>query len=81
MKTNLKVILSAVGAVALLASPVMAKTMRHHNAAQSSVYIPSDARGSVVPYGYGATEGGPYTPSAPTSVRGLKRDFQDGSRG
>jgi hypothetical protein len=81
MKTNLKVILSAVGAVALLASPAMAKTVRHHNAAPSTVYIPSDARGSVAPYGYGATEGGPYTPSAPTSVRDLKPDFQNGSRG
>jgi hypothetical protein len=43
------------------------------------VYIPSDARGSVAPYG--ATEGGPYTPSVPTPAHGLSHDFQDGSRG
>ena len=69
MKTNLKTILSAIGVAALLASPAMAKTVRHHH------YIPSDARGSVAPYG--GTEGGPYTPSAPTGYG----DFQDGSRG
>jgi hypothetical protein len=43
------------------------------------VYIPSDARGSVAPYG--ATEGGPYTPSMPAPAHGLNPDFQDGSRG
>jgi len=77
MKTNLKAILSAIGVAALLASPAMAKTVRHHHAAPSTVYIPSDARGSVAAYGYGASEGGPYTPSVPTGLG----DFQDGSRG
>jgi len=43
------------------------------------LYIPSDARGSVAPYG--ATEGGPYTPSMQTPAHGLNPDFQDGSRG
>jgi len=80
MKTNLKVILSAVGVAALLASPAMAKTARHHHAAPSAVYIPSDASGFVVPYGYGAYEAGPYTPSRPTQPRGLNRDFQSGPR-
>ena len=80
MRTNLKVILSAVGVAALLASPAMAKTVRHHHTARSTVYIPSDARGSVVPYGYGAAEGGPYTPSAPTTLHGVSRDFQNGSK-
>jgi hypothetical protein len=77
MRTNLKVILSAVSVAALLASPAMAKTERHH-AAPSTVYIPSDARGSVAPYG--ATVG-PYSPDAPTPTHGLNPDFQDGSRG
>ena len=81
MRTNLKVILSAVGVAALLASPAMAKTVRHHHATPSTVYIPNDARGSVAPYGYGSFEGGPYTPSIPTPARGLNPDFQDGSRG
>jgi hypothetical protein len=79
MRTNLKVILSALGAAMLLASPAMAKAMRHHHTARSTAYLPSDARGSVAPYG--PTEGGPYTPSGPTPLHGLSRDFQDGSRG
>ena len=32
---------------------------------------------AIIPY----NEGGPYTPSIPTSRRGYSRDFQDGSRG
>jgi hypothetical protein len=79
MNTNLKVILSALSVAALLASPAMAKAERHHHTAPSTVYIPSDARGSVTPYG--ANESGPYSPDAATPVHGLGRDFQDGSRG
>ena len=79
MNTNLKVILSAVGVAAMLASPAMAKTVRHHHAAPSTIYIPSDARGSVAPYG--GSESGPYTPSIPTPRHGVNPDFQDGSRG
>jgi len=41
--------------------------------------VQDDARGSVAPYG--ATEGGPYTPSMQTPAQGLTHDFQDGSRG
>ena len=77
MRTNLKVILSAVAVAALLVSPAVAKTVRHLRAAPSTVYVPSDARGSVA--SYGATEGGPYTPSMPTSLHGLSRDFQSGN--
>ena len=76
MRTNLKVILSAAGVAALLASPAMAKTVRHQHAAPPTVYFPSNARGFVAPYGYGPGEGGPYTPSAPFSPR-YNRDFQD----
>jgi len=76
MRTNLKVILSAVGVAALLASPAMAKTARHQ-AAASTVNLPSDARGSAASYGYGVSEGGPYTPSAPVK-HGVDRDFQGG---
>ncbi len=80
MTMNLKVIMSAVGVAALLASPAMAKTVRHrHHVAPSTVYIPSDARGSVAPSS--TFEGGPYTPSMPTPAHGLNRDFQDGDRG
>jgi hypothetical protein len=51
MRTSLNAILSAAAVAALLASPAMAKAPRHHRVAPSTVYIPSDARGSVTPYG------------------------------
>jgi len=75
MKANLKVILSAVGIAALLASPAMAKQMR----SEKRLVVPSDARASVAPYG--VNESGPYTPSIPTLPYGANRDFQNGSRG
>jgi hypothetical protein len=75
LKANLKVILSVVGVAALLASPAMAKQVR---TAKLSA-VPSDARASVAPYG--VNEGGPYTPSVPTSRYNTNRDFQNGSRG
>jgi hypothetical protein len=78
MKANLKVVLSSVGVAALLASPAMAKTVRHHKAAPSAIYVPSDARGSVARYGF--NEGGPYTPSIPTGRWGESRDFQNNGR-
>jgi hypothetical protein len=74
MKTNLKVILSAVGVAALLASPAMAKQTRPAKV----LVVPSDARASVPPYTL--NEGGPYTPSAPASRYGASRDFQNGSK-
>jgi hypothetical protein len=75
MKANLKVILSVVGVAALLASPAVAKQVRP----QKLVAFPSDARASAAPYGQ--NEGGPYTPSVPTSRYDMKHDFQNGSRG
>jgi hypothetical protein len=77
MRANLKVILSTVGVAALLASPAMAKTARHQHAVPSTVYVPSDARGSIAPYA--TLEGGPYTPSKP-APRGKNYDFQDSPR-
>ena len=76
MKANLKVILSAVGIAALLASSATAQQVRRPNAAPSTVHVPSDARGSVTPP---VNEGGPYTPSLPTSRYGESRDFHLGS--
>ena len=76
MKANLKAILSAMGVATLLASPAMAETPRPHDAAPSNIYIPSDARGSIIPYV--ANEGGPYTPSIPTLRYDWNRDFQGG---
>jgi hypothetical protein len=75
MKANL--ILSIVGVAALLVSPAMAQQKRPRNAA--SLAVPSDARASVAPYS--GNEGGPHTPSIPTSRSGAARDFQNGSRG
>ena len=74
MKANLKVILSAVGVAALLASPAIAKQMRP----AKLLVVPSDAHASVAPYGI--NEGGPYSPSIPTLRYGTSRDFQNGSR-
>jgi hypothetical protein len=74
MKANLKVILSVMGIGAMLASPAMAKNVRH----AKLIVVPSDARASVAPYG--TNEGGPYTPSIPTSRYGTTRDFQNGSK-
>ena len=85
MTTRFIGILSAVGVAALLASPAMAKTVRHHHGALSA--IPSDARGSAVRYAPNGfvprvpTEGGPYTPDIPAPAHGSNPDFQDGSRG
>ena len=85
MRTRMKGILSAVGVAALLASPAMAKTVRHHHNAPSAV--PSDAQGSAIryaPYRFvprGPAQSGPYTPDMPTPAHGLNPDFQDGSRG
>lgn len=76
MRTNLKMVLSAAGVAALLASPAMAKTVRPHHAARSVVYIPSEARGAVTPYS--PAEGGPYTPSGFTPLHGFNPDFQGG---
>jgi hypothetical protein len=83
MKTHLKLMASAAGIAALLASPVMARTAHHHHATatheNSHDYIPSDARGAAVPYG--VPEGGPYAPDAPSPRHYNNPDFQDGSRG
>jgi hypothetical protein len=73
---DMKLILSAAGIAALLASPVMAQQGRPHNTPQPN--IPKDARASAAPYG--GNEGGPYTPSIPTLPHGTNRDFQKGSK-
>ena len=50
MKSNLKLILSAVSVAALLASPALAKSHARH-VAPSLANVPADARGSVESYG------------------------------
>jgi hypothetical protein len=75
MKTNLKVILLAMGAATLLASPATSKTVR------APAYAAAPIPGSVGGPSY-TNEGGPYTPSIPTALRwDQNRDFQTmGSR-
>jgi hypothetical protein len=46
MTSNLKVIVSAMGVAALLASPAMAKT-EHHRTVPSLVNVPADAHASA----------------------------------
>jgi hypothetical protein len=62
MKTTLNVVLSAIGAAALLASAAVAQSARIPTPSNSTV--PSEAPGSVAPYT--AQEGGHYAPSIPT---------------
>jgi len=87
MRTSLTVVLSALGVAALVASPVVAKTVRHHKTAPSAVSVPTDAYASSIgayrtpeggpytPGAYRTPEGGPYTPSMP-APNGKNRDFQ-----
>jgi len=77
MTSNLKIILSAVGVAALLASSAMAKTERHQQATSPLVNVPADARASV-----GTPLVTPYAPDVkvqanPTSS--INPDFQLGS--
>jgi hypothetical protein len=68
MKTLITVLTLSV----VTATPMLAQAAFRHN-------VQDDARASVA--SYGATEGGPYTPSMQTPAHGLNHDFQDGSRG
>jgi len=76
MNTNIKVMLSAFGIAALLASPAIAKPVPQHSVTPSAAYIPYNARASVAPYG--TFESGPYTPSRPAPAHGVSPDFQNG---
>jgi hypothetical protein len=82
MKTNLKVILAAMSAAALLVSSASAKTVHHPEAATTATNALGDVHASAVPYSpYGvANEGGPYMPSKPVPGFGKNNDFQDGPR-
>ena len=71
MTTNLKVILSAAGVAALLASPAMAKTVV--STCRASTVFAKQRAGFVGPYGYGAGEGGP---TRRARRRGPNRDFR-----
>ena len=78
MKTNLKLILLSLGAISVLASPVMAKPERHHHAAPIIITIPSAVRNLLE---RGLMEGGAHTPDWRSPWHGPNSDFQDGSRG
>jgi hypothetical protein len=79
MTSNLKIILSAVGVAALLASPVMAKTARHQ-ATQSLSNVPADAQASVSTYATPVVT--PYSADVKVqahSTGNLNADFQLGA--
>jgi hypothetical protein len=81
MTSNLKVILSAVGVAALVASPAMAKTERHHHAAPSLTSVPADVHAYASPYA-GHPLVTPYAPDVPQQAHetpGPNPDFQLGS--
>ncbi len=77
MNANLKTILATIGAVAVLASPVLAKTPeRHHSAALA---VPTESHASVVePYGPAQTVYAPNLrlPAQPYQNGGINPDFQ-----
>ena len=60
MRTNLKMIMSAVGIAALLTSPVLAKSVPHQH---RHAALQSNGHGFVGPFGYGLGEGGPSQPT------------------
>jgi hypothetical protein len=82
MTSNLKLILSAVGVAALLASPAMAKS--RHDVARSLANVPSDARAeSIAPapsFAPPASTQRVYAPDQPVPqhYRDLNPDFQLG---
>jgi hypothetical protein len=79
MTSNLKVMLSALGVAALLASPAMAKShARIHRAAPSIVNVPYDARASVQTYASAplVTVYAADRPVQPHRYGGLNPDFQ-----
>ena len=83
MTSNLKMILSAVGVAALIASPAMAKSHGHTNQV-----VPADAHGAATPYAaavatpYAARQTvTPYAPNLPERAHempGQAADFQLG---
>lgn len=80
MTSNMKLIFSAVGVAALLASPAMAKT-NHHGAAPSETNVPANARGSASPYAQrpAVTPYGADVPQRAYETPGPSPDFQLGS--
>ena len=79
MTSNLKVILSAVGVAALVASPAMAKS--HARAQYVGPAVPADAHAYVSPYGQHPLVT-PYAPNLPQPAHetaGPNPDFQLGS--
>lgn len=76
MTSNLKIILSAVGVAALLASPAMAKTKQRHETAPALVNIPVDTHASVASSGQAVTVYAPDVKVPAHTATGLNPDFQ-----
>src|SRR5260370_22705524 len=71
-RLNMKTLITVLILSIATATPMLAQAASWHS-------VQDDARGSAAPYG--TTEGGRYTPDAPTPAHGFSQDFQDGSRG
>jgi hypothetical protein len=79
MTSNLKIMLSAVGVAALLASPAMAKAQRHQQKAPSLINVPADAQASVRTNGPAITVYAPDVKVQAHPINGLNPDFQLGA--
>ena len=79
MTSNLKIILSAVGVAALLASPAMAKAQRHQHKAPSLINVPADAQASARTNGPAVTVYAPDVKVQAHPINGLNPDFQLGA--
>ncbi len=75
MTSNLKVILSAAGVAALLASPALAKT-EHHRTLPSLVNVPADAHASARANGSLVTVYAPDVKVQANPTSRVNRDFQ-----
>ena len=76
MTPSLKTILSAVGVAALLASPALAKTQRHQQAAPALTSVPTDAQASIGPNAAAVTVYSPDVRVPAQPITGVNPDFQ-----
>jgi hypothetical protein len=79
MNRNLKTTLAVIGAVAVLASPALAKAPERHHAASAIANVPAGVHAVVVePYGPAQTVYAPslHLPARPYQSDGINPDFQ-----
>jgi hypothetical protein len=83
MNSNLKVLLSAVGVVALVVSPALAKPRHHQDVTRTLAHVPSDAHAGVGAYAPAPSAQTVYAPDVrvPAQSYELNPDFQLSGRG